>query len=208
MTPGTRQMKKICRNCGCAYEKRCKPCNAAYTAKYYLKHKDQVNAAIKKCKESNPEKYKESKAKWRIENHGKVKAAALKWFNANKKDHSEMRAKRHAANPEKYRLKRKEWASKNLDKLRIKSHNRRVLKRINGGLMSKNIIPKLMALQKGKCACCYLSLDNDFHIDHIIPVKMGGTNHDYNLQLLHSSCNLKKSYKHPIEFMQSRGFLL
>ena len=37
---------------------------------------------------------------------------------------------------------------------------------------------------------------------------LGGLNADSNMQLLRAECNLQKSAKHPVDFMQSRGFLL
>ena len=35
--------------------------------------------------------------------------------------------------------------------------------------------------------------DGDLHIDHIVPVSLGGPNDDFNLQLTHASCNLSKN---------------
>lgn len=35
-----------------------------------------------------------------------------------------------------------------------------------------------------------------------------GSNTDDNIQLLCKTCNLSKGAKHPIDFMQSKGFLL
>jgi len=81
-------------------------------------------------------------------------------------------------------------------------------KRANGGYLSIGIIKKLFALQKGKCACCGIPLGDDYHLDHIMPISLGGKNNDWNVQLLRKLCNLQKQNKHPVEFMQSRGFLL
>lgn len=46
------------------------------------------------------------------------------------------------------------------------------------------------------------------HLDHIVPVAMGGPNIDENIQLLRQRCNNQKHSKHPVDFMQQRGFLL
>jgi 5-methylcytosine-specific restriction endonuclease McrA len=51
-------------------------------------------------------------------------------------------------------------------------------------------------------------LGDNYHLDHIVPLAIGGTNTDDNIQLLRQKCNQQKSAKHPIDFMQSRGFLL
>lgn len=44
--------------------------------------------------------------------------------------------------------------------------------------------------------------------DHIMPMDLGGSNDASNLQLLCQSCNSSKHAKHPVDFMQERGFLL
>jgi 5-methylcytosine-specific restriction endonuclease McrA len=76
------------------------------------------------------------------------------------------------------------------------------------GRLSKNIIETLQSSQRGLCPCCAQPLGDDFHVDHIIPLSMNGTNTDDNVQLLRSLCNKRKKNKHPIDYMQEQGFLL
>jgi len=116
----------------------------------------------------------------------------LRWVETNPSRSLEIRAK---------------WAKKNPEKRRIFSQNRRALVKSNGGKLSNNIAEKLLKLQQGKCACCYNQLEK-YHLDHIMPVSLGGENKDRNIQLLCPTCNLQKNAKHPIDFMQSKGFLL
>lgn len=92
---------------------------------------------------------------------------------------------------------------------KIHCQNRRARKLGCGEGLSKGLFEKLIKLQRGKCACCHIDLTKAKpHMDHIYPLAKNGANSDFNIQLLCSSCNHKKSSKHPIDFMQSRGFLL
>lgn len=41
-----------------------------------------------------------------------------------------------------------------------------------------------------------------------MPLALGGANEDWNIQLLRQRCNNQKKAKHPVDFMQSKGYLL
>lgn len=51
------------------------------------------------------------------------------------------------------------------------------------------------------CAYCGAT-DGDFHIDHVIPVALGGTNDLENLRVACSTCNLSKGAKSLEEWLQ------
>lgn len=76
------------------------------------------------------------------------------------------------------------------------------------GSYTKEDIDRLMFAQKGRCACCRSSIKAGYHVDHIKPIALGGSNWPHNIQLLCQPCNQQKSATHPIDFMQKRGFLL
>jgi 5-methylcytosine-specific restriction endonuclease McrA len=112
-------------------------------------------------------------------------------------------------NPERSKEYGRAWRKANLHLLVIKEQRRRARIKGVGGNLSPDIHARLMQLQKGKCAVCRTSLrDIRPHLDHIMPVARGGSNTDDNMQLLCSTCNQSKNAKHPVDFMQSRGFLL
>lgn len=157
---------------------------------------------------ANPERRKAHGAAWDAANIVRRKARNAAWSAANldlKRAHD---AERYAANPERAKTNAAAWTKANIDAKRIHTQNRSARKRKNGGILSKGLSTKLFKLQRGKCACCGLPLGTNFHMDHIMPIDLGGPNVDGNMQLLRQRCNLQKSAKHPIEFMQQRGFLL
>jgi 5-methylcytosine-specific restriction endonuclease McrA len=90
----------------------------------------------------------------------------------------------------------------------VLSSNRRAKQKGNGGKYTKADIAELFVKQKGKCTWCLMSLGNENpHVDHKLPLALGGRNDKSNLQLLHQSCNLAKAAKHPIVFAQQNGLL-
>jgi hypothetical protein len=179
-----------------------------------------------KCETTKPttEFYKDSRRKCGLQSyckacHGSVNAA---WHASNREQQNAYSAEWKASNPErhaahavKYRAKNPEkasdcvskWIAANPEARRIYKHNRRA--RETGGKLSTGLSDRLFKLQRGKCACgCKHPLGDDYHLDHRMPLALGGTNTDDNMQLLTATCNLQKSAKHPIDFMQQRGFLL
>lgn len=150
----------------------------------------------------------ESNANWRAENKEKDLARKSAWQLHNRDKATANNARYRDRNPLKSALYSALWRAKNPGRPRIQMQNKRAKIRENGGRLSPGLAKTLFSLQKGKCACCGLPLGNDFHLDHIIPSALGGANEDWNIQLLRRKCNMSKGAKHPLVFMQGKGFLL
>jgi hypothetical protein len=203
---------KSCKKCGgfdLYKDGRCRPC---------------ISAAVSARRAKNPDKYNASRLAWAKANPDKRRAIQAKYVNANRENINKKQLARHAADTEKHRLAKAAWrkanpeitkastaawAKANPEAKRIHSNNRRARKIESGGKLSNGLSVKLFKLQRGKCACgCKQPLGDDYHLDHIMPLALGGTNTDDNIQLLRSICNLQKNAKHPVDFMQQRGFLI
>lgn len=162
------------------------------------------NAKSDRCKPC----HQASTTAWRTANPDWAKASNAAWTAANPELCNKYGAKWYAKNYEARKLSQAAWAKANPEARRNYNHNRRARELAGGGNLSKNLSTKLFKLQKGKCPCCKQPLGDNYHLDHIVPLAIGGTNTDDNIQLLRQKCNQQKSAKHPIDFMQSRGFLL
>lgn len=148
-------------------------------------------------------------AAWYAANQDRVKTNSTAWQAANRDKVRTYGAAYKAANPDKEHARSAAWRAANPERVRIYSQNRRGRKRDAGGKLSSGLAARLFDLQRGKCACgCKQPLGDDYHMDHIMPLALGGINTDDNIQLLRSFCNRQKGSKHPINFMQQRGFLL
>ena len=190
-----------------------------------------LRASCKKCSqqewkkylESNSEKRKESQAKYRAVNKEKIRSYDATYREKNKEKELARGAAWRAANPEKeksrtaaYRANNKEkdaarkaeYAKKNPDVIRAIAARRRALVRGASGSHTRADIQNLFEIQRGLCAACHVDISEKNHVDHIMPLALGGTNDKTNLQLLCPTCNHSKSSKHPVDFMRQKGFLL
>lgn len=187
----------------------CKPCKSIMWAAWLAKNKDKKTADSAAYRVANKDKIREYSAKWRKENPEKQRAASAKWAAENQENIRARNAEWAAANPERKRSNVAKWAAENPEARRIHHQNRRARKRDAGGKLSTGLAVRLFRLQRGKCACgCGKPLGDDFHLDHRMPLALGGVNEDWNIQLLRATCNQQKHAKHPVDFMQQRGFLL
>ena len=172
---------------------QCKVCQKDAAAARYSANPEQPRAASVKWIKAHPEKAKAASVRNAKALREKVEAASPEWVKAYKAELSAACAARYAANPARWR---------------IYCNNARARKAGVAGKLSHGLAAKLFDLQKGLCACCGQPLGDDFHMDHVLPFKLGGRNVDGNIQLLRASCNMSKGARHPDDFMQSRGFLL
>lgn len=194
------------------------------------KVKDGYKSCCKLCIKienlNNKEKISEKNKIYYLNNKNKIINKVNDYYKNNKESILNKNKKYYIKNKEKIDYKNKIYYEKNKEKTlnylklwKIENKNlhnlysknakakRRSLEK-NNGKLSKGIVQKLYQLQQGLCICCNEPLGDNYHLDHIMPLALGGTNTDNNVQLLKYKCNLNKHKKHPIDYMQSKGFLL
>lgn len=82
------------------------------------------------------------------------------------------------------------------------------------GSLPRGYLGRLWKMQRGKCACCLTKIPKcsegtgKVHVDHIVPVAAGGKHEQGNIQLLCSTCNVRKSSKDPVVWRQQLGYLI
>lgn len=134
------------------------------------------------------------------------KIALQKYAKNNPEKIKEAQKKFKQSHSEQAKAIKNAWTNKqSKEYFRLKSHRRRASM---VGTVSKNIVDYLKKVQRGLCVACRNDLTDKYEIDHIIPLAKGGLHTDANLQLLCPSCNRSKGAKHPVDFMQQRGYLL
>ncbi|MCO7736415.1 HNH endonuclease [Brucella intermedia] len=105
---------------------------------------------------------------------------------------------------------RKQWRFDNPDKVREYNRNSKAKRKGAEGTHTAEDIRDILTRQKYKCVECGASVrkKSNRHVDHIMPIALGGTNWPFNLQVLCPSCNLSKHAKHPLEWAREKGRLV
>lgn len=173
-----------------------------------IRDKEKAQAAWVVWYGKNKKKVKDAADRRNLEFPGKKKEAFAKWYRENSEEQRARARKYTAANYKVVRERQSAYRKANPEKGRVHCQNRRARKLEAGGELSRGLAARLFNLQKGKCPCCKQPLGKDYHLDHKMPLALGGANTDDNMQLLRARCNMQKRAKHPVDFMQERGFLL
>lgn len=204
-----------CRQCVNSYYKKNRDKAIKRSKEWYIENIDHKKTYDKEYRQANLSKIrereksyyennKEKAVEYREKNKEKISARKKSHYNANKERFAAYRkenSERRANHNRKYRAS---------DPLRYRRylHIRRTRLSATNENYESGYIKILLKLQRGKCALCRCLIKSCYHVDHIKPISKGGTNGKYNIQLLCQTCNLTKNASDPIDFMQSRGFLL
>jgi 5-methylcytosine-specific restriction endonuclease McrA len=177
----------------------------------YAQNRDQRRVVKAAWRAANPDKVKEIKDRCRAkpEYREKEKISHNIWLANNQEKVKKHRTEYYKRPEVKEKTKEwyKQWYEAHPEARSHYERKRKAKKRDAVGSHTREDIIRLYFQQKHKCVVCRVHIDM-YHVDHIMPLSLGGSNAIGNIQLLCPTCNLQKHTKHPVDFMQERGFLL
>lgn len=150
---------------------RCAHCTRARVGVWRQAHPEyDATGKTRERRRKDPTKHRAGVARWKAKNPETAAALLHRWKKAN---------------PERVR-----------QLAVIGGAKRRARKTEAGGSFTATDIQNMMDEQDGHCAACG-KVPDKFHIDHIMPVVLGGSSNPINLMLLCPKCNRSKGSKHP-----------
>lgn len=186
----------------------CCSCAKVIAARVYKKHSEKIKAKAKRYAQQNPDKITNSRRRKYANSRKESMDYSRLWYRDNRKKAQKTNQIYYQRNCELIKKNKHLSYMLNPDGAKIRAKNRRAKVRGAPGKFGSADIEFLLKVQKYKCVCCGDSVREKYHVDHILPLALGGDNYRKNLQILCAFCNLSKNAKHPIDFMQQNGFLL
>lgn len=114
------------------------------------------------------------------------------WKKANPKKVNAANRRYNARKPEVMRASRRRWEEKNPHAKAEVQQTRRARKQ--ACFVEKVYKSKVWRRDEGICGICHRPADpDDWHLDHVVPLALGGEHSYANTQVSHPVCNLRKA---------------
>ena len=172
-----------------------------------IKNKEKNAIYKKEYREKNKELLRETKKKYYEDNKEQIRLKHKIYHHINKDRLNKLHIKYYNENKEMIRQKAKEY--NNSEKGKIVAKKARIKRK---ALVRKSKIGDIdlnKIISNKKCYWCNTKIiDNNYHIDHYVPISKGGEHSNDNLVLSCPKCNLTKGAKDPFIFANSIGRLL
>lgn len=184
-----------------------KPCLNGHVAPRFVS-----NCACSECQydrtrkwaAQNPELKNRFVKDW-FDRHPNYRAA---WVKNNPESIRKTKRKWYLKDPKKRVQAALNWALKHPEHRRTSVRNRTARRKAASGSHTADQILKMLRSQNWLCAACGISIKKKRHIDHIMPLLLGGSNDIGNLQGLCPACNCSKNAKDPFVWARELGIEL
>jgi len=204
-------MEKICKKCNTSknldefskhsgmsdgHLNTCKVCKSEYDKKRREEKKDEINKKQRESYDNNIESRREANRNSYARYKKKRLEKAKEYRDSHKEYYKDYFVKHHQ--------KMKDDEDYNLKRRLVKYKYRERKFDLSDGTVTVYELKELRVSQQDKCGYCNVELSSlaskDVHLDHIVPLSLGGEHSINNLVYTCASCNLRKNNTHPDDF--------
>lgn len=174
---------------------RCKPCRVEYRAA----NAQAISEYNKAYKRANAEAVRQYNHDYHAAHAESIHERQRAYKQANAEKMRQSYRAYYAAHVEQYSAHAKAYAAAHPQRGLVNQHRRRARIKGNGGSFTVQQLRELQHAQQGCCAYC--ERQTKLTIDHIIPIKQGGSNDISNICLACRRCNFSKHAKTPEQWI-------
>lgn len=176
----------------------------AKSREYYRKNRERVLATNEASRDRNRESILEGKRDYylRVKDTPEYIQKTAEYRERNKRRKREYDREYRARTAEQQAQRSEEWRARNPQKRRAIVRQYRARRRMQeaGGVSTGALANWTEAMPK-VCFYCGDGCADNFHVDHFVPLSKGGPHVLTNLRIACAPCNLSKSARDPMEWM-------
>jgi 5-methylcytosine-specific restriction endonuclease McrA len=176
--------------CPCGEPVRCKGlCRACYRKDHYSRNKGHENASAQVYYRDNADRRRQATQAWYRAN--KERASLRAKANRERTNAQRRELMKDPARRERVRRKAAEWRKRSESWRLSNRENQRRRRRVDG----KPVDYAAILAEHGMfCHICSMVIVDmsDLHMDHVIPLSLGGPHAAENIRPAHAICNLRK----------------
>ncbi len=172
----------------------------AYSRQYSKDHHDEIVAKNKAWRAQHPDKVRAYSRQYYWNNLGRCREWAIEYGRQHRHEKLVYNIRYYAANKEKILWKNSQWRRQHIEQVAALSRKRRAAVFGASGTHNEDDVARIYDEQNGLCYWCGVAVGEERHVDHYMPLCLGGSNDPDNLVIACPKCNLRKGSKHPDEF--------
>jgi 5-methylcytosine-specific restriction endonuclease McrA len=176
----------------------CKRCVIAQVLRHQTANRDDHLSRCRDYRAKNLETAREKDLKYNEAHREERRLYAQRYREENPEKVIANNRRHYAEHADELRKYALEWAKAHPEQRRLSKHRRRAAVFGNGGTHTAEDIRSQYKRQKGRCFWCHEKV-TDYHVDHVVPLVLGGSNGPENLVIACPPCNRSKSGKHPMD---------
>ena len=184
-----------------AMRHRCEDCRREASRVYYASHRAEVRENQRVYRLHNSERLLARQYELRAHDRPKYLAVRRAWYAANRGRECARNLGYAAEHREEARRRAAQWVRQHPEDHLAHSRNRKARILGNGGTHTAADVRSQYGRQRGRCYWCGKKVPwGKKHVDHVVPLALGGSNGPENLVVSCVRCNARKGAKHPMDF--------